>query len=146
MIRSFPAPFASTTFLLPPTSFRLLSICQFTTDNSCSMEFDLFCLYVKDLATRTLSARCDNSGPLYTLRLPASSSSTSTPHALTAAASITWHRHLSHLKRDVMSKLSSSSIISCSRGSFDHLCHAYQLGRHVNFLFLPLLGQQAILI
>jgi hypothetical protein len=96
------------------------------------MEFDPFGLFVKDLATRTLLAWCDSSGPLYTLRLPASSSMTSASHALTAAtSSITWHRRFAHLGRDVMSKLSSSSVISCSRSSFEHLCHTCQLGRYV---------------
>jgi hypothetical protein len=91
---------------------------------------------VKDLATRTLLSRCDSTGPLYTLRLPASPFSTSTPHALTAAtSSITWHCRLGHPGRDVMSKLSSSSVIPCSRGSFGHLCHACQLGRHVGLPF-----------
>ena len=35
---------------------NLVSVCRFTTDNSYSIEFDLFSLYVKDLATRTLLA------------------------------------------------------------------------------------------
>jgi hypothetical protein len=34
-----------------------------------------------------------------------------------------------------MSKLSNSTSVSGCRGSFEHLCHAYQLGRHVQ---LPL--------
>ena len=66
---------------------NLLSVRQFTTDNSCSMEFDPFGLSVKDLATKTLLARCDSPGPLYTLRLPASSTPTSAPPVLATAAS-----------------------------------------------------------
>jgi hypothetical protein len=59
------------------------------------MEFDPFGLFVKDLATLTLLARCDSSEPLYTLHLPTSSSPTSATHALAiAASSITWHRAL----------------------------------------------------
>jgi hypothetical protein len=49
---------------------NLLSVRRFTTDNSCSIEFDPFGLFVKDLATRTLLARCDSSGLLYTVRHP----------------------------------------------------------------------------
>ena len=45
----------------------LLSVRQFATDNSCSIEFDPFGLSMKDLATRTLLARCDSLRPLYTL-------------------------------------------------------------------------------
>jgi hypothetical protein len=132
-----PFPFRLRNVLVAPNIIHsLLYVRQFTTDNSCSMEFDPFGLSVKDLAMRTLLARYDSPVPLYTLRLPAASSSTSTPHALTAAtSSITWHRRLGHLGRDVMSKLSISFVISCSRGSFDHLCHACQLGRYVRLSF-----------
>jgi hypothetical protein len=74
------------------------------------MEFDPFGLSVKDLATRTLLARCDSPGPLYTLRLPASPTSASVPPVLVVvASSVTWHHCLGHLGRDVMSKLSSST-------------------------------------
>jgi hypothetical protein len=121
-----PGHFRLRNILVAPNIIQsLLSVRQFTIDNSCSMEFDPFDLSVKDFAARTLLARCDSSEPLYTLRLSSSSSSTSTSHALTAStSSITWHRRLGHSRRDVMSKLFSSSIIPCSRGSFDHLRHA----------------------
>jgi hypothetical protein len=76
------------------------------------MEFDPFGLSVKDLATRTLLARCDSPRPLYTLRLPASPTSTFTPPVLAAATS-------------------SSAHVSRCRGSFEHLYHASQLGHHV---------------
>jgi hypothetical protein len=132
-----PGPFCLRNVLVTPNIIQsILCVRQFTTDNSCSMEFDPFGLSVKDLATRTLLARCESPEPLYTLRLPAVSSSTSTPHALTATtSSITWHRRLGYPGRDVMLKLSRSYVISCSRGSFDHLCHACQLGRHVRLPF-----------
>jgi hypothetical protein len=113
------------------------------------MEFDPFGLSVKDLATKTLLARCDSLKPLYTLRLPASPTSTSAPPVLAAvASSVTWHRRLGHPGRDVMAKLSSSTSVSGCRGSFEHLCHAYQLGRHVRLPFPTslLLGQHALLI
>jgi hypothetical protein len=100
------------------------------------MEFDPFGLSMKDIATRTLLARCDSPGHLYTLRLPAFPTSTSAPHVLAAvASSVAWHRRLGHPGRDVMSKLSSSTSISGCRGSFEHLCHACQLGRHVRLPF-----------
>jgi hypothetical protein len=132
-----PGPFRLSNVLVAPHIIQNhLSVRQFTTDNSCSIEFDLFGLSVKDLATRTLLARCDSPGPLYTLRLPASPTSTSAPHVLAAAASsVTWHRRLGHPGRDVMSKLSSSTSGSGCRGSFEHLCHACQLGRHVRLPF-----------
>jgi hypothetical protein len=51
----------------PQITHNLLSVRRFTTDNSCSIEFDPSGFTVKDLATRTPLARCDSSGPLYTL-------------------------------------------------------------------------------
>jgi hypothetical protein len=42
---------------------NLLSICRFTTTNSCSIEFDPFGLSMKDLATMTLLVSCDSSEP-----------------------------------------------------------------------------------
>jgi hypothetical protein len=107
-----PGPFRLKNVLVAPNIIQsLLSVHQFITDNSCSMEFNPFGLSVKDLPTRIL-ARCDSSGPLYTLHLSAFFSPTSTPHALTAGtSSITWHRRLGHPRCDVMSTLSGSSVI-----------------------------------
>jgi hypothetical protein len=69
------------------------------------MEFDPFGLSVKDLATRTLLARCDSLGPLYTLHLPTSPTSTSASPVLAAtASSMTWHHHLGHPECDVISR------------------------------------------
>jgi hypothetical protein len=116
----------------------LISIHYFTANNSCSMEFDPFGLAVKDIAIRCVLARYDSTGPLYTLPLPTSITPTlrDIPYALaTAASSATWHRHLGHSGPDVLSKLSSSSAITCPRGRDDSLCHACQLGRHVRLPF-----------
>jgi hypothetical protein len=70
-----PGPFRLKNVLVALNIIQsLLSICQFTTDNSCSMDIDPFGLSMKDLATMTLLSHCDNFGPLYTLRLPVASS------------------------------------------------------------------------
>jgi hypothetical protein len=72
---------------------NLLSVHRFTTNNWCSMEFDLFGLFVKDLSTRNVITRCNSSRPLYTMRLPshpAPSSPASAPSALVASTP-TWH-------------------------------------------------------
>ena len=58
----------------PSMVHNLLSIRRFTTDNSCSVEFDSSSLTVKDLASRRPLLRCDSTGPLYTLRFPSSAS------------------------------------------------------------------------
>jgi hypothetical protein len=65
-------------------------------------------------------------GPLYTVPLP--TSTTSTPHVVpcTLAAtpsSTTWHNHLGHPGPDVLP--------TYPRGRDDALCHACQLGQHV---------------
>ena len=53
---------------------NLISVRQFTTDNNCSVEFDPSGCSVKDLQSRNVIVRCNSSGPLYPLRLPAAHS------------------------------------------------------------------------
>jgi hypothetical protein len=99
------------------------------------MEFDPFGLSVKDLRTKNVIVRSNNTGPLYTMCLPGSltpSSSvvatlTAIPHALTVVASTTWHRHLGHPGPDALSSLSRSSFIQCTGKKHD-FCHACQPG------------------
>jgi hypothetical protein len=111
----------------PHITHNLLSVHQFTIDNFCSIEFDPFGFSVKDLAIRTPLARCDSTGPLYTLS-PSSSGASPPPILVSATTSTTWHRRLGHPGPDVMTKLSSSLDSSRSRKHFEGLCHAYQLG------------------
>jgi hypothetical protein len=120
---------------------NLLFVRRFTTDNSCSIEFDPSGFSVKDLATRTPLARCDSlghstrSGPPLPARLHLPSWSTT--------SSTTWHRRLGHPGPDVMTKLTSSLDLSCSRGHFEGLCHACQLGRHICLPFTTSRAEQA---
>jgi hypothetical protein len=90
-----PEPFYLNDVLVAPNLVQsLLSARRFTTDNSCSMEFDLFGLSMKDLATRRVLARYDSTGSLYTLPLPTSTTPNpcAIPYALvTAAFFATWH-------------------------------------------------------
>jgi hypothetical protein len=72
-----PGPFYLNDGLLAPGLVQsLLYVRCFTTDNSCSIEFDLFSLSVKDPFTRRVLARYDSTGLLYTLPRP------SLPHVL----------------------------------------------------------------
>jgi hypothetical protein len=82
----------------PSMVHNLLSIRRFTADNSCSVEFDSSGLTVKDLASRRPLLRCDSTGPLYTLRFPASPSSSS-PTPLSAAFATTFLHHLAPAPR-----------------------------------------------
>jgi hypothetical protein len=96
-VGSAPGPFRLSDVLVAPQMVHnLLSIRQFTADNSCSVEFDTSGLSVKDLATGRPLLRCDSTGPLYTLRLPGSAASTSPSSSSSAAlavtpSSTTWH-------------------------------------------------------
>jgi hypothetical protein len=118
----------------PHITHNLLSVCRFTTDNSCSIEFDPSGFSVKDLATRTPLARCDSSGPLYTLQ-PSTAGVSPPPVLVSTTSSTTWHRRLGHPGPDVLTKITSSLDPSCSRGHFEGLCHACQLGRHTRLPF-----------
>jgi hypothetical protein len=122
----------------PSFVHNLLSIRRFTADNSSSVEFDSSGLTVKDSATRRPLLRCDSTCPLYTLRLPhATSSSSSSPATAAVFAATTspttWHRRLGHPGRDAL--MHRSATIPCTRSHDEHLCHACQLGCHVRLPF-----------
>jgi hypothetical protein len=135
-----PGPFRLNNVLITPDIIKnLLSIRQFTTYNSVSIEFDPLGVSVKDLRTRSTLLRCDSSGPLYTLQLPPSPTA---PCALVATPSPTiWHRRLGHPGKVVLQSLAQSSSILCSKSDGDHLCHACQLGQHVRLLFASSLSR-----
>jgi hypothetical protein len=132
------APRLPNVLIAPRMVYNLLSIRQFTADNSYSIEFDSSGLTVKDSASRRPLPRCDSPGPLYTLRLPASAASPSASLSATFAvtpSSTTWHRWLGHPGRDVLTQLSRSTDAPCTKAPAEHLCHACQLGRHVRLPF-----------
>jgi hypothetical protein len=58
--------------LAPDIIQSLLSIHRFMTDNWCSMEFDQFGLFVKDLTTRNVIVGSNSTSSLYTMHLPRS--------------------------------------------------------------------------
>ena len=116
--------------LVSPSLIKnLISIRQFTSDNNCSVEFDPSGCSVKDLLSRKVIVRCNNSGPLYPLHLPAAAHSM----LATSTASL-WHRRLGHPGRDAFSKL-ASILSACSIDGGSSICHACQLGRHVRLPF-----------
>jgi hypothetical protein len=93
-----PGPFYLNNILLAPDMVQsLFSARRFTTDNWCSMEFDPFGLFVKDLTTKNVIVKSNSTGPLYTMRLPGSltlspsamTALAAVPHALTAVAPTT---------------------------------------------------------
>ena len=64
-----PRPFHLNDVLVAPHIIHnILFVRRFTTNNSRSIEFDPFGLFVKDLTIRTLLTQCDSSGSLSKLR------------------------------------------------------------------------------
>ena len=125
---TLPGPFSLNNVLVSPSLIQnLISVCQFTSDNNCSVEFDPAGCFVKDLESRRVLVRCISAGPLYPLRLPPAA-------AFIVGAPSPWHRCLGHPGHEVMTKL-SSVIPSCNKELSTFLCHACQLGRHVRLPF-----------
>jgi hypothetical protein len=131
-----PGPFYLNNILLTPGMVQsLLSVRHFTTDNWCSIEFDPFGLSVKGLSTRNVIVRSNSTGPLYTLRLPGSTTpSVGAMAALAAVAPTTWHHRLGHPGPDALSSLSRSSFIHYTNNKHE-FCHACQLGKHSRLPF-----------
>jgi hypothetical protein len=81
-----PGPFYLNNILLAPDMVQsLLSVRHFTTDNSCSIEFDPFSLSVKDLTTKNVIVRSNSTGMLYMMHLPGSLTPSSSAVAALAA-------------------------------------------------------------
>jgi hypothetical protein len=138
-----PRSFYLNNILLSPDMVQsLLSVHHFTTDNWCSIEFDPFSLFVKDLSTRNVIVRMNSTGSLYTLRLPGSTTPSigpmatlaATPHAPAVVAPTTWQHRLSHHGPDTLSSLSRSSFIHCTNNKHE-FCHACHLGKHTRLPF-----------
>lgn len=121
---------ANTTFHLnnvldaPALVRNLLSVRQFTHDNSCSIEFDTLGFSVKDLQMGRVILRCNSGEDLYTI--------TPTPPTCSLATSATlWHHRLGHPGPSTLATLQN---ISCNKQP-QSLCHACQLGKHTRLPF-----------
>ncbi|GJS44557.1 ribonuclease H-like domain-containing protein [Tanacetum coccineum] len=109
---------------------NLISVCQFTRDNNCTIEFDAFGFSVKDFLTRHILFRCDSSGDLYPVTKPSTS-----PTTFLSTSASTWHQRLGHPGDEVLRSLVSRHFISCNKEKAPHLCHACQLDKHVKLPF-----------
>ena len=85
-----PNSFLNNVLVVPSIVRNLLSIRQFTRNNSCSIELDAVGFSVKDLRTRCVILRCNSDGDLYTITAAAPA----TAHALLAASTSLWHQRL----------------------------------------------------
>ncbi|XP_076947032.1 uncharacterized protein LOC143618836 [Bidens hawaiensis] len=110
--QTFPKPyppFVLNRVLYAPNLIRkLISVRQFTIDNSVSVEFDPFGFLVKDFKTRKPIIRCDSSGDLYTFSKDAHCFSTSTT---AAQSSSLWHQRLGHPGPALLQSLKNSNSI-----------------------------------
>jgi hypothetical protein len=128
--------------LIPNIVKNLISIRRFTIDNLCSIEFDPFGFFVKDLCTKAVILRCNSRGDLYAFTSPALH-----PTAQGLIASTTtelWHRRLGHPGRDSMSHLYKKSFIPCNKAA-TRVCHACQLGKHVRLPFIRSTSKSVVL-
>ncbi|GJZ42787.1 ribonuclease H-like domain-containing protein [Tanacetum coccineum] len=117
--------------LITPNIIKnLICVRQFTRDNNCTIEFDAFGFSVKDFLTRHILLRCDSSGDLYPVTKPSS-----LPSALMSLGPSTWHQRLGHPGDAVLHSLVSRNFISCKKEKSPHVCHAWQLGKHVKLPF-----------
>jgi hypothetical protein len=83
-----PRPVYLNNVLVTPNIIKnFLFVHQFTTNNWCSMDFDPFDLFVKDLDNRNMNTRCNSSRLVYIIRLPTTRApQTSTYYTLTIVA------------------------------------------------------------
>ncbi|KAB2629117.1 hypothetical protein D8674_033912 [Pyrus ussuriensis x Pyrus communis] len=87
--------------LVPQASHNLLSVYKFVYDNWCSLTFDPFGFYIKDLSTGRMLFQGPSEGGLYPFYWNASNGISGiavSPHALMIAKDdiTTWHRRLGH--------------------------------------------------
>nr|GEV71838.1 ribonuclease H-like domain-containing protein [Tanacetum cinerariifolium] len=102
---------------------NLISVCQFTRDTKCTVEFDEFGFSVKDFLTRHILRRCDSSGDLYPV-----TKSSYTPSALLSISPTMWHQRLGHPGDEVLQSLVSHTYILCNKAKSSRICHACHLG------------------
>lgn len=118
---------------------NLISVRKFTTDNFCSVKFDLCGLSVKDLRSRKEILQGNNQGDLYPLHLGAVTSSLQGFIATTTSTDL-WRRQLGHPCSHSIAALKHSSFISCNKSPTVN-CEACQLGKNVTLPFSTLVSR-----
>lgn len=101
--------------LVVPTLVRsLLSVCQFTRDSNCSMEFDAFGFSFKDPWTGRVILRCNSHRNLYTISPASPSITASCSHVV---SSTLWHNRLGHPGTSAIASLQNLSVITCNKAA-----------------------------
>ncbi|KAJ9565309.1 hypothetical protein OSB04_001275 [Centaurea solstitialis] len=114
--------------LVPNIIKNLISVRRFTKDNLVSIEFDPYGFCVKDLRTGINLMRCNSDGDLYPLPISVKSK-VPTESAFLSVTSSVWHARLGHLGDNILNKLRSDRLITCSSVSSSCVCKSCQLGK-----------------
>lgn len=113
---------------------NLISVHRFTKDNICSVEFDPYDFYVKDLLTKNILIRSDNDGDPCLL-LPSLFKSSSPSFAFLSISPSVWHQPLGHTNNATLRLLISSHSVSCNKDRLIQCYNACQLGKQVKLPF-----------
>jgi len=107
---------------------NLISVRQFTKDNSVSVEFDPCGFSVNDLQTGARLVRCDSTGDLYPLFSINQATPPDNPTPFTAISSAIWHNRLGHPGPAVFRSLRRNNFIDCNKACAS-FCSSCPLGK-----------------
>lgn len=134
-LASTSRPLTLQNVLVAPNIIKnLISVCRFTNDNWCSVEFDPFGFSIKDLNTKKTLLRSDSSGELYSVPCLLNKP-TSSHQALVVDSPYLWHKRLAHVNNASLRTLISNNAISCNKDKLPLCCEACQLGKHLKLPF-----------
>lgn len=89
--------------LVPKSSHNLLSVHKFTSDNNCSITFDLIGFSVKDLSSGRITLQEPHKDGLYPMHFLHQHNYKALSSQIPTAA--TWHRRLAHPSFQVLQKV-----------------------------------------
>jgi hypothetical protein len=89
---------------VPKLVHNILSVLKFTRDTFCSIEFDPFGFFVKDLRMKTVIFCCNSSGDLYTMPLPTKANKVFDILSIIVTTNV-WYHRLGHPCHDATTSL-----------------------------------------
>jgi hypothetical protein len=89
---------------VPKLVHNILSVRKFTRDNFCSIEFDPFGFFEKDLRTKTVIFRYNSFGDLYTMPLPTKASKVFDILSTIVTTNV-WYHRFGHPGQDATTSL-----------------------------------------
>lgn len=125
--------------VVPHLIKNLISVRQFTRDNSCPIEFDPCGFPIKDLHTKRETFRCNSVDDLYSLH-PSTVASSSHVFLTDSSSSELWHQRLGHPRRVALSTLQNSLTFHVIKTTYRFLTHVNSTSMfNYHFPVLPLL-------